>query len=257
MNIVMLGSGNVASHLSWSLKNAGHQIMQVWSRNYDHAQELALTLPTQATHQLSTLVVDADLYIVAVADDAIQEVLQEMPAVSGCVVHTSGSTGMAVVPAGIINYGVLYPLQTFSKDKAIDFSKVPILLEASNEGAYNVLNNVALSISGNVQVCTTEQRRTLHIAAVFSCNFSNHLYVIAQRLLEENGLAFDLIRPLIHETSEKIRDRFPNEVQTGPAIRNDQMTLKRHREYLAAYPDWLTLYEHMSNGIQKEAKNRK
>lgn len=253
----MLGSGNVASHLGKSLRNAGHDIRQVWSRNIHHAEALAHILQSQATHQFDRLLIDADLYIIAVVDDAIQEVLKGMPKVAGCIVHTSGSTAMNVMPSGISNYGVFYPLQTFSKEKNINFSTVPILLEASNESTYGLLKGVAFSISGNVQACTTAQRKIIHIAAVFSCNFSNHLYVIAQHLLEENGLEFDLIRPLIHETNEKIRYHFPMDVQTGPAVRGDQDTLRHHGEQLTAHPDWLAIYELMSDAIWKEAKKGK
>lgn len=251
MNIVLLGSGNVATHLGKSFSNAGHTIVQVWSRSILHAKDLADHLKAEAIDQLSELDLDADLYLVSVVDDAIISVLEQLPSIYKIVVHTSGSTGMNVISPYSKEYGVIYPLQTFSKAVDIDLSNTPILLEASNEDVLDKLKELASSVSKNVQYCSSEQRVKLHIAAVFSCNFSNHLYAIAEKLLSESELDFDLIRPLIMETAQKVMDKLPSEVQTGPAVREDQLTLNQHRQQLKNHPDWLSIYNLLSADIIK------
>lgn len=249
MNIVLLGSGNVATHLGKAFSNAGHTILQVWSRNFSHAQGLADQVKAEAIDQLSQLNLEGDLYIVSVVDDAIVSVLEQIPSLSATVVHTSGSTDMEVLLPYSKDYGVFYPLQTFSKGVDIELSDTPILLEASSEDVVKKLNELASSISKNVQQCNSDQRIKLHIAAVFSCNFTNHLYAIAQEILKESNLDFDLIRPLILETARKVMDELPNEVQTGPAAREDQLTLDRHRQKLTDHPNWLAIYNLLSSDI--------
>ncbi len=245
----MLGSGNVATHLGKAFSNAGHTILQVWSRNFNHAQELADQVNAEAIDQLSHLTADGDLYIVSIVDDAIISVLEKIPSTSAVIVHTSGSTDMQVISPYSMNYGVFYPLQTFSKAVNIDLSNTPILLEASNEPVYKILKELASSISEDVQKCNSDQRIKLHIAAVFSCNFTNHLYAIAQEILNESELDFDLIRPLILETARKVMDELPSKVQTGPAVRADQLTLDRHRQKLKDHPNWLSIYNLLSSDI--------
>lgn len=249
MNIVLLGSGNVATHLGKAFSNAGHTILQVWSRDFSHAQDLADQVKAEAIDQLSRLNPDGDLYIVSVVDDAIISVLEQISSISAIIIHTSGSTDMEVISPYSTDYGVLYPLQTFSKEVDIDISDTPILLEASNETVFKKLNELASSVSRNVQKCNSDQRIKLHIAAVFSCNFTNHLYTIAQEILKESKLDFDLIRPLILETARKVMDELPSEVQTGPAVREDQLTLDRHRKKLKDHPDWLSIYNLLSADI--------
>lgn len=249
MNIVMLGSGNVATHLGKAFFNAGHTILQVWSRDLRHAQSLADHLDADAIDQQGNVDPGADIYVVSVVDDAIISVLEQLPFVSAIVVHTSGSTDIEVLSRYSRNYGVFYPLQTFSKAVDIDLSRTPILLEASNEDVFKKLQELAFSVSKDVQPCTSDQRIKLHIAAVFSCNFTNHLYTIAQRIAEESRLDFDLIRPLILETARKVIDKLPSEVQTGPAVREDQLTIDRHKKILADRPNWLRIYELLSDDI--------
>ncbi len=248
MNIVLLGSGNVATHLGLAFSDAGHSILQVWSRDIGNATLLADRIGARAIDQLDELTNEADMYIISVLDDAIPSLVGQLKHLSATIVHTSGSTNMQVL-AGFPNYGVLYPLQTFSKLAAIDLSKTPFLLEASNAEALSKLKILASSVSTDIQYCTSEQRIKLHIAAVFSCNFSNYLYTIAQELLSDNNLDFSLIRPLILQTAEKVMDNLPSEVQTGPAVRRDQLTLDRHREQLVDHPEWLRIYNLLSEDI--------
>jgi predicted short-subunit dehydrogenase-like oxidoreductase (DUF2520 family) len=249
MNIVMLGSGNVATHLGKAFFNAGHTILQVWSRDLSHAQVLADQVKAEAIDLQGKVNPEGDLYLISVVDDAIVSVLEQLPSVSAIVVHTSGSTDMTVLSSYSRNYGVFYPLQTFSKAVDVDLSDTPILLEASNGDVFKKLQKLAFSVSKDVQPCNSDQRIKLHIAAVFSCNFTNHLYAIAQRIVEESKLDFELIRPLILETARKVMDKLPSEVQTGPAVREDQLTMDRHRQKLIDHPNWLSIYNLLSADI--------
>lgn len=251
MKVVCIGSGNVATHFSTAIVAAGFELVQVWSKNQDHAALLGKQLAVEAISSKGDIRLDADLYLIAVRDDAIPEMLEVVKGVNGLVVHTSGATDINVFPASMENYGVLYPLQTFSRSKALDFSKVPLCLEAKNEKVLAVLKRIALKLSPLVYEVSSSQRRILHLAAVFACNFSNHLYAIGQDILEKNQLDFEILRPLIMETAEKVQHAFPREVQTGPAIRNDEQTLIKHKELLTGMPELQDLYETLSKSIKK------
>jgi len=208
LNIVILGNGNVATHLSEVLLNAGYSVLQLWKRGENLR--------------------DADLYFIAVSDDSIEEVAALIPE-NKPFAHTSGSVNLA-------KGGVFYPLQTFSKDIDVDWENIPILIEyndfAVETQCIASLHEIAKKISNNVQIVTAEKRRQLHLSAVFACNFTNHLWTISEELLNEKNLSFDLLKPLIYQTVRKIENHHPKEVQTGPAIRNDLKTLEKHREIL-------------------------
>lgn len=249
MKVVILGSGNVATLLGTSLWKAGYDIIQVWSRDLEHAQALANLLHTHFTADIEQVVDSADLYILSVSDDAIPSVLSEMKLVNGVIAHTSGSTPIAIFQDKFPHYGVFYPFQTFSIGKEIDFKKVPVLLEAIDSESLSVLNSAALSISDKVQECSSDQRKILHIAAVFASNFTNYFYTISQKLLEENDLSFDLIRPLILETALKVQEIMPREAQTGPAIRNDLSIINSHLKQLENEPELSVIYRLVSDQI--------
>lgn len=249
MKIVLLGSGNVATHLGNAFSNAKHTVLQVWSRNLHHAQALALEVQAEAIDQLEQVDTTADLYIVSVVDDAIIDVLEGLKGVSAPIIHTSGSTSIEVAAPYAAAYGVFYPLQTFSKQVPLLLDKTPILIEGSTVAVFEKLEQLASSISSHVQYCSSEQRITLHIAAVFACNFTNHFYAIAQQLLHEKDLNFELIRPLILETAQKVMDHLPTETQTGPAVRGDQLTMGRHVDQLKDKPDLLDIYTLLSERI--------
>ncbi|WP_316821427.1 Rossmann-like and DUF2520 domain-containing protein [Pedobacter gandavensis] len=252
MKVVCIGSGNVATHFSTAFVAAGFELIQVWSKNPDHAALLANQVNAQGGSVKADINLAADLYLIAIKDDAIAEMLEVLKEVRGLVLHTSGATDLNVFPASMENYGVLYPLQTFSRSKALDFSKVPLCLEAKNEAVMLVLKKVALALSPLVYEVSSAQRRILHLAAVFACNFSNHLYAIGQDILENNELEFEILRPLILETAEKVQHAFPRDVQTGPAIRNDEQTLIKHKELLTGMPELQDLYETLSKSIKKK-----
>ena len=260
MDIVLIGSGNVATHLGTSLQAAGHRIVQVYSRTKEHAEALASLLQSHgvisATNRMSDLNLQADLYIIAVSDRAIQSVITALPqALQGIVVHTSGSTPITVFEDCPHPHGVFYPVQTFSSAKSVDFRLVPLALEASSEQVYGMLEEVGQQLSDRVFACSSSQRLAIHIAAVFACNFTNYLYAIGEDVLQAEGLDFDLIRPLIQETAEKIQQHSPNRVQTGPAHRNDQVIVQRHINYLADrdQAQLKELYELISTLITQKA----
>ncbi len=248
MQIVLLGSGNVATHLGKALNAAGIQIVQVWSRTLQNAQQLAAELKADAIDNLGAVQSDADLYLISVNDDAIADVAGRLPQ-DKLLVHTSGSTDMEVLKPFSAKTGVLYPLQTFSKQKKVEFKNIPVAVEASGSEVLGMLRQIARTISNKVIELDSDQRQKLHIAAVFACNFTNHFYAIAQSFLEQNGMDFDLIRPLIAETAEKIQEKMPADVQTGPAVRGDNKTMEKHLEALREHPQWQELYRLLSQSI--------
>ncbi|MEC3878269.1 Rossmann-like and DUF2520 domain-containing protein [Parapedobacter sp. 10938] len=251
MDIVLLGSGNVATHLGDALVQAGHRITQVYSPTEAHAQALADPLGAAAINHPTAIDVQADIYIIAVKDDVLATVAAQLPnTLRGTVVHTAGSVDMAVLAAHTANYGVLYPVQTFSKAKAVDFSTIPLAVEASGEAALARLEELAGSLSKRVFRCDSKQRLSLHTAAVFACNFTNHFYTIAADILNEHGLEFDLIRPLILETAQKVMEHAPKDAQTGPAVRNDRHTMEKHLALLEANPALAKLYRLISERIR-------
>lgn len=249
MKVVLLGSGNVATHLGKAFLNAGHTVLQVWSRNLEHATALSTVLKAEAIDDFKLLNTTADVYILSVVDDAIPDVVRAMPAVKGVVVHTSGSTSIDVLSCRFIHYGVFYPLQTFSKGVVVDLRSTPFLVEASTSDVLKIIRTLADSISENVQSCSSSQRIKIHIAAAFSCNFTNHLYSIAEEILSDIDIDFEVIRPLILETARKVTVNLPSQVQTGPAVRNDLRILDKHRAELDQYSEWRRIYDMLSTSI--------
>lgn len=249
MNIVLLGSGNVATHLGRAFKMAGQTIVQVWSRDIDHARELADTLAAEAVAEIDDVDRSADLYIISVKDEAIQNVAANLRIGDKLIVHTSGSTGLEVLAVASSRIGVFYPLQTFSKSKAVDFRQIPIAIEANSPEDSAVIRAIADRLSEKVIELNSGERKTLHVAAVFACNFTNHLFAISQELLKANNLDFDLLRPLIAETAAKIQLNDPEKVQTGPAVRQDHETIHSHIEMLRGNPEIMEIYKQLSQSI--------
>ncbi|HEY0056636.1 MAG TPA: DUF2520 domain-containing protein [Pedobacter sp.] len=245
MKIVLLGSGNVATHLGIALKLANHEVIQVWSRTLDNARLLAKSLEATFTDNLSEVSPDADIYMASVSDDYIADIISAFAIPDKLLVHTSGSTGLDI--SGLS--GVFYPLQTFTKTSSVDFSVIPIAIEGVNQEVETLLFELAESIGSKPLVLNSEQRKALHVAAVFACNFSNHLYSIANKILDNNDLNFELIRPLISETASKIQSHLPATVQTGPAVRNDQKILDNHLQFLADDSTLADLYDRLSQSI--------
>jgi Uncharacterized conserved protein len=250
MKVVCIGSGNVATHLANALKAKGVNLIQVWSRDLTNASELAKTINAEAISDLNELDRSADLYIIAVKDDAIPTIVESLKDVNGLVAHTSGATGIDTLSAHR-NYGVLYPLQTFSKTKPIDFTNVPLCIEANNADSLELLKEVANKLSSPVYEVSSEKRKILHLAAVFACNFVNHLYVLSDKVVEHFGLDFEMLKPLIMETALKVQTELPTNVQTGPAVRNDEQTMIKHQDLLNEMPELKEIYQILSKSIKK------
>ena len=251
MKVVIIGSGNVATHLAKALLNSDVEIAQIWSNTYKNAVELADLVGAKAIKQLHEVEATADLCIIAVKDDAIATIAAQLKDFKGVVAHTAGAVNLSVFSGLVANYGVFYPLQTFSKTKEISFLTIPICIEANNEHTLGILKLVGEKLSNKVKYIDSEKRKILHLAAVFACNFTNHLYAISQEILEANQLEFDLLRPLISETANKVQFELPTQVQTGPAFRKDEKTLHNHEELLNSQPELKKIYKMMSDGIKK------
>lgn len=254
MKIALIGSGNVATHLAQALKTAGLDLTQIWSRRLENAEQLAKKTGARWISSLEELDNDIELVIVAVKDDAVASIVDQLAAFNGTVVHTSGAVSMEVFQSKVAHYGVLYPLQTFSLKKEVDFSTIPICIEASDAKTLLSIRQLAEQLSKNVTEVDSARRSILHLAAVFACNFPNHLYALAADLLRQYELDFDLIRPLILETAVKVQQALPAEVQTGPAVRNDELTLQRHEALLANDPHLVDIYKLLSDSIKKSSK---
>lgn len=251
MRITIIGSGNVATHLAAAFKNAGHVIVQVYSRDLQSASLLAYHVRAEAIDNLNKINPETDLFVIAVKDDAIETVASALAKYQKLVVHTSGATDLQALLNHTKNAGVFYPLQTFSKTKEMDFNTVPLCIEGADEQIISQLEELAKTITQSVYRINSAERKTLHLAAVFACNFPNYLYYLAQQLLAEHELPFDLLRPLILETAQKVQDHLPIDVQTGPAIRNDEKTMAAHLQQLAEKPELQQLYKLLSQGIIK------
>ena len=251
MRITIIGSGNVATHLAAAFKNAGHRIVQVYSRNMQHAALLAYHVKAEPLDDLIQIDPETDIFVIAVKDDAIGVIAEQLALHQKLMVHTSGATDLYALLAFADNVGVFYPLQTFSKTREVNFRNVPICIEANDENIAKELRELAQTVSNSVYDIDSKQRRILHLAAVFANNFPNYLYTIAQQILTQQGLDIDLIRPLILETAEKIQTGLPAAMQTGPAIRHDQNTMDKHLKLLQDDPGLQQLYTLLSQGIIK------
>ncbi|MBK9479729.1 MAG: DUF2520 domain-containing protein [Bacteroidetes bacterium] len=249
LNIVLLGSGNVATQLALALKQRNCNILSIYSKTIANARTLASKVQSKATSTLTQLPQNADVYIVAVKDDAIEELLTNLDFEPGLIVHTSGSVSSSVFTTKFPNYGVMYPLQTFSKTRSIDFEKVPILIEANSTKSLKLIRRLALLLSKNTVVINSEQRKAVHIAAVFACNFTNHMYAISECLLQQQNLPFSLLHPLIQETATKAQKSSPPFLQTGPAIRKDKKVMNQHLSFLKNEEGFKKIYTLVSKSI--------
>ena len=247
--IAFIGAGNVATHLSNELKKCGHEMVQVYSRTEESAKQLADSLHTTFTTYTETITKEADIYIVALKDSAVDQVLSKIGFGDKLLVHCSGSLPMSVLSQYAKNYGVFYPLQTFSKNRKVDFKQIPIFVEASSAENLSILEELANEVSESDTILNSEKRKSLHIAAVFACNFANHCYAMAAKYLETKELQFEILRPLIMETAQKVQELHPKEAQTGPAIRFDENIINSHLSELKEMPDLQELYNSISKSI--------
>ena len=252
MKIVIIGAGNLATHLSLALQQAGQQIVQVYSRTAASASMLADLLQAPFTTHPDEIVPDADVYFYAVSDDALETLVQLPVARHAIHVHTAGSVSIDVFQGRKEKYGVFYPLQTFSKAKKLDFKKIPVFIEASVPEVEEALFQLANAVSEQVYSINSEQRLKLHVAAVFACNFVNHLYHIASDVVHSANFSFDVLKPLIMETAEKVMLLSPEKAQTGPSKRNDKSVINKHIDVLNESPDLSKIYQELSDMIQNQ-----
>ena len=250
--IAFIGSGNVAWHLARAMDRAGHTVSQIISRKEEHAFELARQFGAYYGTDLSRVYDTVDLCLICVGDDDLESVVTSMPPIQAVVAHTCGPKAMNVLADKFRQYGVFYPLQSFSKLRPVDMLQVPIMLEASSNAAYSVMRDVADAISNKVSDVSSNDRLKYHLAAVFANNFVNHLYHTSERYLQENQLNFDYLRPIIEETAMKIKSLDPADAQTGPARRGDDHTIERHLKMLQDDPDLRQLYQLFSDRITKQ-----
>ena len=247
-NIVLVGAGKLATQLGKGLIKKGFNIRQVYSRKLENAEELAEPLNAYATDDFSNIQKDADLYIVAVTDSALHSIIEQLPKVKGIVVHTAGALSMDLL-IRFNNYGIFYPFQTFSKEREVDFMEIPILLEANEEKVGRKLEELAIKMSQTVLFCNSNQRQQIHLAAVFACNFSNHMYAIAEKILQNGNINFDVMKPLIKETALKTEFLSPIKAQTGPAVRGDKNVMDKHLALLDHDDELTVLYSKLSRRI--------
>jgi len=246
---VLIGAGNLGWHMGQMLNRAGVKVLQVYSRNRINARMLAGEIQALDTSQLEEIHDDADLYVVCVTDSAIPEVVSKMPANKGFWLHTAGAVKADVFSGKAEHFGVLYPVQTFTKGTKVSYNKIPLLVEAKTEADLQQLMQLANRISETVVPADSESRARVHLAAVFAANFTNHFFSIAENILAEQGMEFELLKPLIKEVFTKALAISPVLAQTGPAIRNDMETLAMHLQMLSDHPQWQELYRMISESI--------
>jgi predicted short-subunit dehydrogenase-like oxidoreductase (DUF2520 family) len=254
--ITLIGSGKAATVLGKALKASGHKILQVWSRSEANAQELATILHSAPVSDLSAINDHADVYVISVKDDSIEEVAGKLHVGNKIVAHTSGIKSKEQLRAASENYGVFYPFVSMTKETSVDFRKALMMVEGSNESTLLTLYELAKTLSDNVKQVDEQQRQTLHLAAVFANNFTNHMYAIAEQILEEKGLSFDDLRPLIASHLENILSHPPSTLQTGPAVRGDQSTIDIHKALLDGNEELKKVYSLLTSSIQDFQKKK-
>lgn len=255
MKIVILGSGNVATQLGKAFLGQGHDVAQVYSKTEANAQALASVLGSRATTLLAEVKTDADLYLLAVSDQAIAEIAEQLPAhLSGIVVHCSGATAIDVLQ-DFQRYGVVYPPQSLTKHGPVDLASIPFGIEGNTANTADQLMAFMRPISQASFPCSSPQRLALHTAAVFANNFANSLFQISYDILKENNLSFDLLRPIILETAQKVQAHEPRTVQTGPAQRGDLLTIEKHLQFISKNSNWVKIYQQLTEEITSKKAN--
>jgi predicted short-subunit dehydrogenase-like oxidoreductase (DUF2520 family) len=254
--ISFIGAGKVSGALCRQMHMSGFKIQKVVSRTRKTGRALALSCNASWSPECDFSDAE-DLIIVAVPDDKLPGILSNIKCPDDSVVaHTAGSLGLDIFPAFLKHTGVFYPLQTFSYNRKILFRDLPFFLEASDPVSSRILNEVAESISGRVHFTDTDHRRLLHIAAVFVCNFTNHMLTAGKQITEKAGFPFEVLEPLINETVTKAVENGPENSQTGPAYRSDKGTIKKHIDLLSFSPELQGIYKEVTKSIMKFYKNR-
>ncbi|MGI8583493.1 MAG: Rossmann-like and DUF2520 domain-containing protein [Chitinophagaceae bacterium] len=255
MNIVIVGSGNVATVLGKIIYNAGHKIVQVVSRNENHAKVLAQIFDSTSGSFKSTPYKNADLYLFAITDTALYHLDQYVQLRNKIVIHTAGSVSKDVLKNISSSYGVIYPLQSLLKSAAVT-SEIPLLIDGSSVDTIKIIREFCKTLSGNVTTADDEERLKFHVAAVLVNNFTNHLFAMGEDFCKKEKIDFKKLYPLIDETISRVKQHSPHAVQTGPAIREDIYTLGKHLQILSEHPDLKYLYLKLSESILKLHQNK-
>ena len=259
MKIVLIGAGNLATNLGKALFSAGHDFIQVYSRTMESASALATLVGGAPTTDIDSINYNADVYIISVTDSALAELIPKVckGRERKLFLHTAGSMPVDVFQGMVLHYGVLYPMQTFSKNKEVNFSNIPCFIEANDESAMQNIDALARSVSNQVMTLNSEGRSYLHLAAVFACNFTNLCYHISSNILAKHNIPFDVMLPLIDETAGKAHAMSPIDAQTGPAVRYDRNVIRNQSSMLKDNPLVKDLYERMSLCIHQLAVKNK
>lgn len=250
MDIVIIGTGNTATILGRKLKAAGHRIIQVFGRDPKAATELAYELDTESTNYWSVVNRNAHVYLLAVSDIAIEEVVKEIQLPNKVIIHTAGAVSKDILNKASGHYGVLYPLQSLKKESSY-MPETPILIDASDEETLMLLEILGKSISGSIRIANDAERLKMHLAAVFCNNFVNHMYVLMEEYCKKEGLDFQLLLPLIQETAQRIQTIPPSKSQTGPAKRRDTATIEKHLAIIENHPELKSIYQLLTKSIQQ------
>ena len=257
MKVTLIGAGNLATQLGKSLKKAGVIISQVYSRTEDSARTLGELLEAEWLTDIKALRDEADIYIFSVKDSVLCELISEACKGRGdkLFLHTAGSMPMSCFEGKALRYGVFYPMQTFSKTKDVDFERIPVFIESNSIETEDVIRSLANKLTQRVIRLSSADRKYLHLAAVWACNFTNYCYTVASDILGEHGIPFDVMLPLINETTEKIQKISPKEAQTGPAVRGDRNVMSKQLELMNGKEDLQELYKMLSKGINPLVDN--
>lgn len=257
MKVTLIGAGNLATQLGKSLKKAGVIISQVYSRTEESARTLGELLEAEWLTDIKSLRNETDVYIFSVKDSVLCELITEVCKGRGdkLFLHTAGSMPMSCFEGKALHYGVFYPMQTFSKSKDVDFERIPVFIEGNSIETEDVIRSLANKLTQRVIRLSSADRKYLHLAAVWACNFTNYCYTVASDILDEHGIPFDMMLPLINETTEKIQEINPKEAQTGPAVRGDRNVMSKQLELMNGKEYLQELYKMLSKGINPLVDN--
>lgn len=247
--IVSIGAGNVASHLIPALFQNDFPISCIFSRKIDNASCLAKRVNSSCTDKFEEIPLNADVYLISLTDHAISDAVKILKGVKGTVIHTAGSIGMEIFREKVTRFGVLYPVQTFNKTIELDLSNIPFLIEASDKSSLQLISDLARVFSSDIRFMNSEQRKWVHLAAIFACNFVNHMFTRAEQMLSKEDIDFKILIPLIEETIRKAKQGNPSRVQTGPAVRGNFNVVDDHARLLKKYPDLQNLYTFVTKMI--------
>jgi predicted short-subunit dehydrogenase-like oxidoreductase (DUF2520 family) len=251
LEIVIIGAGRLATHLGLAFYKQGLNTVQVYNRTPEKGGRLALRIGASFTDNVHEITLLADIYILAVSDSVLEELASKLRLKNKLVIHTSGTVEMNILAPVSSNIGVFYPVQTFSPNRRIDFQKIPICIEWNSTTAQELLTTLAEKLSKSVFHLTSDQRRILHLGAVFSSNFTNFMYAVTEELLLAHEIPFELLEPLILQTARNVKHGNLLQCQTGPAVRGDIKVLDKHRELLSDHPDYLEIYNLITENIIK------